>query len=90
MHLRSATLSATQHIGAASCGAPSCSAVRHRRRAMAETPLTVMIPLGGVGSRFQKEGYTNPKPFVSALGKPMILWVIDSLLLQGGGARQRT
>ena len=47
-----------------------------------DTPLTVMIPLGGIGSRFQKEGYTNPKPFVSALGKPMILWVIDSLLLK--------
>ena len=45
------------------------------------TPLTVMIPLGGIGSRFQKEGYTKPKPFVSVLGKPMILWVIDSLKL---------
>lgn len=40
-----------------------------------------MIPLGGIGSRFQKEGYTKPKPFVSVLGKPMILWVIDSLKL---------
>jgi dTDP-glucose pyrophosphorylase len=47
----------------------------------AATPLTVMIPLGGIGSRFQKEGYTKPKPFVSVLGKPMILWVIDSLKL---------
>ena len=45
------------------------------------TPLTVMIPLGGIGSRFQKEGYTKPKPFVSVLGKPMILWVLDSLKL---------
>ena len=45
-------------------------------------PLIVMIPLGGVGSRFQKEGYTNPKPFVPALGKPMILWVLDSLVLR--------
>lgn len=45
------------------------------------TPMTIMIPLGGIGSRFQKEGYTKPKPFVSTLGKPMILWVIDSLKL---------
>ena len=48
---------------------------------MAPTPLTVMVPLGGIGSRFQKEGYTRPKPFVSVLGKPMILWVLDSLKL---------
>ena len=40
-----------------------------------------MIPLGGIGSRFQKEGYTQPKPFISVLGKPMILWVLDSLSL---------
>ena len=47
---------------------------------MASDPaLTVMIPLGGIGSRFQKEGYTAPKPFVSVLGKPMILWVLESL-----------
>ena len=43
--------------------------------------ITVMIPLGGIGSRFQKEGYTMPKPFISVLGKPMIMWVLDSLKL---------
>lgn len=41
--------------------------------------LTVMIPLGGLGTRFQREGYTRPKPFVSVMGRPMILWVLDSL-----------
>ena len=41
-----------------------------------------MIPLGGIGSRFQKEGYEKPKPFVNVLGRPMILWVLDSLSLQ--------
>ena len=45
-------------------------------------PITVMIPLGGLGSRFQKEGYTRPKPFVQVMGKPMILWVLDSLKLR--------
>ena len=44
-------------------------------------PLTIMVPLGGVGARFQREGYASPKPFVTALGKPMILWVLDSLVL---------
>jgi len=43
--------------------------------------MNVMIPLGGIGSRFQKEGYKYPKPFVRVLGKEMILWVIDSLTL---------
>jgi len=41
----------------------------------------VMIPLGGIGSRFQKEGYTEPKPFVNVFGVPMIVKVIDSLKL---------
>ena len=49
---------------------------------MASTPLTVMIPLGGIGSRFQKEGYREPKPFCNVHGKVMILWVIESLNLQ--------
>ena len=53
-----------------------------RRRIMADAqPLTIMVPLGGVGARFQREGYASPKPFVTALGKPMILWVLDSLVL---------
>ena len=38
-----------------------------------------MIPLGGIGSRFQKEGYAAPKPFVRILGREMILWILDSL-----------
>ena len=41
----------------------------------------MMIPLGGIGSRFQKEGYKYPKPFVKVLGKEMIIWVVDSLKL---------
>ena len=28
-----------------------------------------------------QEGYTRPKPFISVLGKPMIMWVLDSLRL---------
>jgi len=46
------------------------------------TPLTVMVPLGGIGSRFQKEGYASPKPFINVLGKPMLMWVLDSLRLE--------
>lgn len=44
--------------------------------------MNIIIPLGGVGSRFQTEGYlTRPKPFIPVLGKPMIQWVIDNLTL---------
>eukprot|EP00756_Hemistasia_phaeocysticola_P037061 Hpha_TRINITY_DN16676_c3_g2::TRINITY_DN16676_c3_g2_i1::g.182879::m.182879 len=46
-------------------------------------PLNVVIPLGGVGSRFQKEGFlTRPKPFVRVQGKEMLLWVIDNMRLR--------
>mmetsp|Transcript_51521 Transcript_51521/g.149656 ORF Transcript_51521/g.149656 Transcript_51521/m.149656 type:complete len:498 (+) Transcript_51521:70-1563(+) len=49
---------------------------------MAEVAVNVIVPLGGLGSRFQKEGYvTRPKPFVPVLGKPMILWVLEHLTL---------
>lgn len=45
--------------------------------------MNVIIPLGGLGTRFQKEGYlTRCKPFVPVLGKEMILWVLESLTLQ--------
>ncbi len=47
-------------------------------------PITVMIPLGGIGSRFQKEGYEPPKPFVNVLGEPMLLKVVHSLKLDEG------
>jgi NDP-sugar pyrophosphorylase family protein len=43
--------------------------------------MNVIVPLGGLGTRFQKEGYTRPKPFVRVLGKEMILWVLDNLTL---------
>lgn len=45
--------------------------------------INVIVPLGGLGTRFQKEGYlTRPKPFVPVLGKPMILWVLENLTLR--------
>jgi len=44
--------------------------------------MNVIVPLGGLGTRFQNEGYGRPKPFVRVLGKEMILWVLDNLSLQ--------
>jgi len=43
--------------------------------------MNIILPLGGLGSRFKKEGYTLPKPLIKILGKEMILYVIDNLKL---------
>lgn len=41
--------------------------------------INVVIPMAGLGSRFSKQGYTKPKPFIDVLGKPMIERVIENL-----------
>lgn len=41
--------------------------------------INVVIPMAGLGSRFSKEGYDKPKPFIDVLGKPMIERVIENL-----------
>ena len=42
--------------------------------------LNVVVPMAGLGSRFQKAGYRPPKPFIPVFGKPMIQWVIENML----------
>ena len=44
-----------------------------------DTELNILIPMAGLGSRFEKAGFTFPKPLIEIHGKPMIQWVIDSL-----------
>ena len=41
--------------------------------------MNVLIPMAGAGSRFQKAGYTFPKPLIEVNGKPMIQLVVESL-----------
>jgi HAD superfamily hydrolase (TIGR01509 family) len=41
--------------------------------------LNVLIPMAGAGSRFEKAGYTFPKPLIEVRGKPMIQVVTDCL-----------
>lgn len=41
--------------------------------------LNVLIPMAGAGSRFEKAGYTFPKPLIEVNGKPMIQVVVDNL-----------
>jgi choline kinase len=47
-----------------------------------EYPLNIIIPIGGIGSRFQKEGYRFPKPLINIVGRPMICWLIERLSLR--------
>lgn len=41
--------------------------------------LNIVVPMAGRGSRFADEGYTDPKPLISILGKRMIEVVINNL-----------
>ena len=41
--------------------------------------LNVLIPMAGAGSRFEKAGYTFPKPLIDVKNKPMIQVVIENL-----------
>ena len=44
--------------------------------------MNIIIPLGGKGERFAKEGYSQPKPIIPILNKEMIFYVLDNLDLQ--------
>lgn len=45
---------------------------------MSSTKLQILMPMGGLGSRFSKEGYTTPKPLIEVNGKPMFMRALDS------------
>ena len=45
--------------------------------------VNVVIPMAGIGSRFVKQGYQKPKPFIDVLGKTMIDQVMDNLSIPG-------
>lgn len=44
--------------------------------------LNVLIPMAGAGSRFEKAGYTFPKPLIDVKGEPMIKLVSDNLNIE--------
>jgi HAD superfamily hydrolase (TIGR01509 family) len=41
--------------------------------------MNVLIPMAGAGSRFEKAGYSFPKPLIDVNGKPMIQIVVENL-----------
>lgn len=45
---------------------------------MATKALQVLMPMGGLGSRFAKEGYTTPKLMIEVDGKPMFMRALES------------
>ena len=45
--------------------------------------MNILFPIAGLGTRFKKNGYTDPKPFVKFKGKPLIEWALSSLKLDG-------
>lgn len=51
----------------------------HNDQPIIHSVIQVVIPMAGEGSRFQKAGYTVPKPFIDVKGKHMIQWVIDNV-----------
>ena len=44
--------------------------------------MNVLIPMAGAGSRFEKAGYTFPKPLIDVNGKPMIQLVTENLNIE--------
>lgn len=41
--------------------------------------MVVVIPMAGRGTRFQKEGYSTPKPFIPVLGELMVIRALASI-----------
>jgi len=58
----------------------SCLESKSRIPENAPPAINLVIPMGGLGSRFEKEGYTTPKPFLPICGKEMYKWVIENML----------
>ena len=45
--------------------------------------LKILIPMAGLGSRFEQAGYTFPKPLIEVRGKPMIQVIVENLNIKG-------
>lgn len=41
--------------------------------------MKVLVPMAGAGSRFEKAGFTFPKPLIDVKGKPMLQVVIENI-----------
>ena len=41
--------------------------------------MIIIIPLGGIGSRYKNNGYNKPKALIKVFGKPILFWLIETL-----------
>lgn len=41
--------------------------------------MIIIIPLGGIGSRFKENGYTQPKALINVFGKSILFYLIDCI-----------
>lgn len=41
--------------------------------------MIIIIPLGGIGSRYKRYRYNKPKALIKVFGKPILFWLIESL-----------
>ena len=46
-------------------------------------PLHIIMPMAGEGSRFQKEGWTTPKPLIELKSTPLFIRAINSVSIDG-------
>ena len=40
--------------------------------------MNIVVPMAGAGSRFEKAGYSFPKPLIEVKGQPMIAKVVEN------------
>jgi HAD superfamily hydrolase (TIGR01509 family) len=59
--------------------AKSISNIEYKNMTEEPVHINIVIPMAGLGSRFQKKGFKDPKPFIPVFQKPMIQWVIDNM-----------
>lgn len=53
---------------------------------LAKILMIILIPLGGIGSRFSQHGYKEPKALVKVMGKPILHWLLDNLQIPNDDA----
>ena len=58
------------------------NSMQHINPKWVDKKMNVLIPMAGAGSRFEKAGYTFPKPLIDVNGKPMIQVVVDNLNIE--------
>ena len=44
--------------------------------------INIIIPLGGKGERFNKNGFSSPKPLIKIFDKEMIFYVLDNITIK--------